>query len=281
MRKKSSPVVTVASIWLFPLLILMLSSQACDHAYKKTEAPTAAGAADSEDVSLKADRSAYDKLRSEIPKDQRNENDELALVLQSIHKNSAADEDPAKIRDRFGKVMRDRRAAHDKQLRARRDEFSKADKSKRDAFLNGLKDDRATFMNRLAKKASVGERQAFFSGQEQKRQAYFSAESDRRREFESTITEQRKTFEDGAREATNKFNEEMRAYTTTYFERKKVENLKKSAEKKALANERKAKGLNPEPAAIPKGVTEEGRQLLQQFDDIPATPGVRLGPGDQ
>jgi hypothetical protein len=280
MRRKSSPVFTVASVWLLPLIILMGFSQACDHAYKKADAPATGSSGAPDEVSLKADRAEYDKLRTDIPKAQRDENDELALILQSINKNSLNDEEPAKIRDRFSKLMRGKRAAHDKVLRTKRDEAKKIEKTKRDEFLNGLKEERATYMSRSARNSKPADRQAFFSGQEQKRQAFFSAESDRRREFESVASEERKTFEDSAREMTNKFNEEIRNYSNAFYERKKALALKKTAEKKAVEAERKARGLKPQTAEIPAGVTDEGKKLLKEFDEIPASPGVRLAPTD-
>lgn len=275
MRKKSSPLVTVASVWLLPLVILVGFSQACDHAPKRAESANSP-----DEVSLKADRSEYDRLRSEIPKEQRQENDELALILQSINKNSMSEEEPAAIRNRFSKVMREKRSAYDKVMRAKRDEVKKTEKAKRDEFLNQLREERATYMSRLAPKSKPAERQAFFASQDQKRQAFFAAEADRRREFESTATEERKSFEDSAREMTNKFNEEMRNYSTNFYERKKALALKKAAEKKAIEAERKARGLKPQVTEYPSGVSEENKKLLREFDDIPTTPGVRLGPTD-
>ncbi len=274
MRKTSSPALYVVVVWGLPLTILL----ACNTAFRRTPEAKAP-----DEVSLAADRTEYDKLRKDIPEEKRQENDELALILQSIHQNSGSNEEPGRIRERFNRVMRDRRDKHDKNLRKRREEASKADKAKRDEFLNAMKKDRATYMNTKSKKATPSERQAFFTEQEQRRQAYFSAEADRRREFESIISDERRTFEDQARETTNRFNEEMRNYTTAYYDRKKAETLKKATEKKAASAAVTASGPTSEgaPMVQPASLTDKERALLEEFKSIPQGPATQLGPSDQ
>lgn len=191
----------------------------------RTQAAPAPGAVP-EEASLKADRSALDKLRGEVSPEVKRENDELALAL-SIMKDGT--EEPSKVRDRFNKALRDKRERMDKRLRKDREAFGKTEKKARDEFVKKLAKDRDRFMARKNDRERTKE---FFDEQEAKRKEYFDAERDRRNVYESEATETRKTFEDYARERTNWFNQEMRGYSTAWYERQKALGQKKSSEDK-------------------------------------------------
>jgi hypothetical protein len=221
-----------------------------------------------DEVSLKQDRSALSNERKDIPEDIKRSNDELSFIRGLM---GQADEEPAKIRERFNKALRDRRTKFDKLMKERRDDFTKEEKRARDEFLGWLKADRNRFVKRNPK-ANSDRRKTFFDGQETRRADFFANERDRRRDFESRSMEERKTFEDYVRERTNEFNQELRAYTATYYDRKKNLDLKKKADEKA----RRSSGAK---AATTKAPTpgEPVDPDLEAFQNIPKTPAQPLG----
>lgn len=214
------------------------------------------------EVSLAADRSAVDHLRKEIPAETRTQNDQTALVLDTINKDGTFEEDPSKARERFGRIMREKRAASDKYFREKREAFTKEQKTKRDAFLTELREERSSYM---AKKTSSADRRDFQTTQEKARQSYFGDESDRRKAFESSLTEERRKYEDSVREATNKFNDAIRDYSTEYRERKKS---------KTAAPTTKAR----EATVSSPATSDKDRALLEEFKQIPKGPAVPLAP---
>lgn len=214
-----------------------------------------------DELSLKADRSALEEERKDIPEERRRENDELAALLQMIQ--AKPNQEPSEVRDRFNKAVRDRREKNDKRLRKRREEFDKTERRTREAFLKSMKDGRDAYMG---SKHSPEERKDFFSKQEDERRDFFANQSEKRHDFESKMTEDRKAFEDYVKEKTSQFNDEIRAYTTSFYDRKKQEKLAKETKEKA-----RVKAAMPSPRS---GQADE----RDEFDTIPQGPSIPLGP---
>lgn len=257
-----------------------------------TEASSAEKGSSSE-VSLKADRSELDKLRSEIPDEVKRQNDEIALILSFI--NRETEEEPNKVRDRFSTALRKRREALDKHLRRTRESFSKTEKKEREEFLKRSKEDRAEFLER---KRSPDDRKRFFEDQEDKRKGFFADQTEKRKDFESSVQDERKRMEDFIREKQNQFNQEWRDYQIRYTERKKQNELKKRMEQKARDLERRGQPVSApgnQPAgqlpatqpsgsgavnAVPRGTLQSSvEESLKEFETIPQGPGVPLVPG--
>ena len=209
-----------------------------------------------DEVSLKADRSALDALRIQEPEEVKRRNDELALLLALMKDGS---EDPGKVRDRFGKIVRDKRDLMDKRLRKEREAFGKRETQAREALLKDLAKRRA---RQLSRKHPSDENKEFYDDQEAKRKGFFDEQRDRRAEFESKALESRKDFEDDVREKTNWFSQEMRAYSTSFYERQKAEGLQRSMKEK----ERQVR-----PPANPDA---------KDFQEIPKAPGEALRSGE-
>lgn len=236
------------------------------------------------EVSLKADRSAMDEARKDIPEEIRRENDEIAGLLSFVVRES--DEDPSRLRDRFSSALRKKRERSDRELRKKRDDFTATERKKREDFLKKLKTDRDEFTS--GRRRSPEERKRFFDDQDTSRRDFFSNERDLRKDFESSMQETRKNTEDYIREKQNAFNQDLRAYQQRYTERKRTLDLKKRAEEKARSLERAGKPVHVAPLSVSGGTEPEARALpastpspdpLAEFDRIPSGPGVPLAPG--
>ena len=188
-----------------------------------------------DEASLKEDRSSLDNLRSQEPEEIKRQNDELALLLD-VMKDGA--EEPSRVRDRYNKIVRDKRDKMDKRLRKERDAYEKQETKAREEFTKSLQRDRARF---VARKRSLEKSKEFFDDQETKRKAFYEDQREKRGDFETTAQNQRRDFEDYAREKTNWFNQEMRGYSTAYYERQNA-----LSKKKEMAE--KAKRLSPKSA---------------------------------
>lgn len=236
------------------------------------------------EVSLKADRSAMDEARKDIPEEIRRENDEIAGLLSFVVRES--DEEPNRLRDRFSSALRKKRERSDRELRKKRDDFTATERKKREEFLKKLKTDRDEFTS--GRRRSTEERKRFFDDQDTSRRDFFSNERDLRKDFESSMQETRKNTEDYIREKQNAFNQDLRAYQQRYTERKRTLDLKKRAEEKARSLERAGKPVHVAPLSVSGGTEPEARALpastpspdpLAEFDRIPSGPGVPLAPG--
>ncbi|MBL7687138.1 MAG: hypothetical protein JNJ49_03815 [Bdellovibrionaceae bacterium] len=236
------------------------------------------------EVSLKADRSAMDEARKDIPEEIRRENDEIAGLLSFVVRES--DEDPSRLRDRFSSALRKKRERSDRELRKKRDDFTATERKRREEFLKKLKTDRDEFTS--GRRRSPEERKRFFDDQDTSRRDFFSNERDLRKDFESSMQETRKNTEDYIREKQNAFNQDLRAYQQRYTERKRTLDLKKRAEEKARSLERAGKPVHVAPLSVSGGTEPEARALpastpspdpLAEFDRIPSGPGVPLAPG--
>lgn len=246
------------------------------------------------DVSLKADRTAMEEARKDIPEEVRKQNDEIAGLLSFVLRES--EEEPSRLRDRFNTALRNKRERSDRELRKKREDFTAKQQKKREEFLKQQKRDREDFVT--GRRKSTEARKRFFDDQDENRRDFFANERDQSKDFESSMQETRKSTEDYIREKQNAFNQDLRAYQQRYTERKQTLELKKRAEEKARALERAGKPVYSAPAnenivpngAAPIGFAKEAppRTLpaatpspdpLAEFEKVPPGPGVPLIPG--
>ena len=250
------------------ILLLVLATVGCSHSIKNSDAKS------KDEVSLKADRSNFDDLRKDMSPQARKENDELAGLLQILRKPEGEYEKPEKIRERFNKIMRDRRSRNDKQFRIEREDFNRLEKDEREEFTAKQKDEREDFNKG---KPSSEARRRFSDKQEQKRTSFYEDSREKRRTFEAQISTRRKDYEDFVREKTNLFNQEYRNYQKEFDERMKGEDLKRRAEKKGAT-------LSRPPVSQPdlSGSTQmnENEPTQNEFNEIPQG-GSQLGTEDK
>ncbi len=212
------------------------------------------------EVSLKADRSQLDDLRKEIPDEKKKENDELAAILD-LFTSGGYDQEPNHIREKFDRIVRDKRLRMDREMRKARDEYNKEERKKRADFTHLQKQEHDDFEK---KKPRPEDRKDFNSEQESKRQEFYSDERNNRAEFESNMNEKRHDIDDYLHSKSQQFSDELRNYSRDYYNRKTVKDSK--AQKKTLHNEK-------------PGVPEAND--LDDFKKIPNSPGVHLAPEDQ
>lgn len=252
------------------LLIAAILAVACSHSSKNQSENAAENSSD--EISLKADRTEYDQMRKDIPSEVRKENDELAGLLQLLRRPDGEYEKPEKIRERFNKIMREKRERMDKQFRREREDFGRLEKDQREEMTERQKKERDDF---LGDKPSSEAKKKFFEKQQDKRGRFYEDAREKRRSFEAQISTRRRDFEDYVREKTNLFNQEYRNYQKEYEERMKGEDLKRRTEQKA-------KTLPKAPVSQPdlSGSTQMSDQETQsEFDQIPKN-GTQLGTED-
>lgn len=234
----------------------------CSNAEKRT-----AETSNSDEVSLKADRSEFDQLRKDMPAEVRKENDELAAILQLLKNPNGEYERPEKIRERFSKIMRDKRERNDKQFRQEREDYNRLEKDKRAEFTETAKSEKEDF---LSDKPSSEKRKRFFDKQEEKRERFYDDVREKRRSFEAEISTRRKNFEDYNREKTNLFNAELRNYQREFDEHRKGQDLKKRMEQKGAT-------VKPPPVSQPdlSGSIEQ-----DEFNQMPTDNSKKIESGD-
>jgi hypothetical protein len=208
----SNPVLVLSAI-LISLVVGCVGRSPRPNYYKSSDQ---AGAVVDEKYRLSSDREALDKLRTEIPENKKQENDELAFTMQLM--SSEYKKTPGDVRDRFNDALRKKREKFQKDLQKERDEFTKKERKDREDFLKSMTNEREDFL-KLKRKGD--ERTEFFEKQDEARKVYFETQRERRDDFESNITEKRKNFEDYAREKSTDFNEEWRLYQKKYDEHQK------------------------------------------------------------
>ncbi len=184
----------------------------------------------SNEVSLSEDRSKLDELRKEMPSEKKKENDELALLLNSL--NPGASEIPLpsyEISSRFHRIMQKKREEFQRGLKTERDEFGRTEKSLREKFLQTQKSERDGFNK---SKKNSDERRSFTESQAQKRDAFFADNREKRMSFEEQMRTKQKDFEFTTRTKSSEFNQLLKAYNDNIKERakiKKKEQMTKSA----------------------------------------------------
>ncbi|MDZ4660845.1 MAG: hypothetical protein SGJ18_04425 [Pseudomonadota bacterium] len=172
------------------------------------------------EVSLSEDRSRLDELRKDLPSEIKKENDELALLLNSLNPNTSENILPSyEISNRFNRIMQKKRNEFQRGLKTERDEFTRIEKISREKFLQEQKSDRDGF-NRSKK--SSDERRYFSELQSQKREATFADSREKRMSFEEQMRTKQKDFEFSARSKTSEFNQLLKSYNDYIKERARM-----------------------------------------------------------
>ncbi len=227
------------------------------------ERPDRAGSIDrpliDEKYSLQADRKELEEIRSQIPAERRQKNDEMAFIWELM---SDPQRPPSEVRQKFDSAVRKKRDLFDRDLKKERETFTKEERKKREAFLKDLQQQRDAF-NKLKK--SREEKSEFYRDVDAKRSEFFSEERDQRADFESDIRERRKSFDDYVRQKQNEFNQEHRAFTKRHEQWKKE---KADSEK----------GGNPAGSAAV--TNSEAAELERELRELQARPGTSLESGE-
>lgn len=250
------------------LAFISLAIVACSNASKRS-----AESSNSDEVSLKADRSEFDQLRKDMPAEVRKENDELAGILQLLRNPNGEYERPEKIRERFSKIMRDKRERNDKQFRHEREDYNRLEKDKRAEFTETQKSEKEDF---LGDKPSSEKRKRFFDRQEEKRARFYDDSREKRRSFEAEISTRRRNFEDYNREKTNLFNAELRNYQKEFDERRKGEDLKKRMEQKGASTS----APKSQPVSQPNLSGPTGDEPSDEFNQMPTSNSKKIESGE-
>ncbi len=211
---------------------------------------------------LTADREKFAEERSQEPAGKKIQNDEIAFVMQLMADPSV---DPSSVREKFDKALSKKREIFQRDMEKERDEFTKTERQNREEFLKKADADRKDFLNA---KHSRDQREEFFNGQDEKRKNYFENQHEKRNDFESDASERRKSFEDYAHQKRDEFTQEWRAFQKRhdeYEKNKKASTATGSAAPSQLAG----KAENPEV-----------KSFLQEFMNIPETPGTPLESGE-
>lgn len=220
-----------------------------------------------EKYSLKADRDALNKYRSEESEDVRRQNDESAMIPQLFQDTT---KEPSKIREKFDSIVRKKREVFDKDINKERERFTNEERKNREAFLKDQKSERDSFMR---EKTSKEKRDDFFKTQEDKRKDYFSNQREKRDDFESDVRERRKNFEDYVREKQNEFNSEYRSYSRRFDEWKK--------QKEEERRQRENSAFNQGAQAMPvKKSNPEAEALERELNDASGMPSNPLNSGE-
>lgn len=222
--------------------------------------------------SLAADRKQFEEIRGEIPEQRRQENDELAFILDMVS-DSKTDlkTPPSEIRSKFDQMLRKKREIFDKDMKKERDVFTKEERKKRDTFLKEQQEARG-FFNR--EKQTREKKNDFYKELDAKRSDYFSTERERRADFESDVRERRKSFEDYARSTTNQFHQELRAYQKRYDE------AKKQREEKLKTGTYKPPQM---PGSSPQFYSQQASEaaaLERELEELKAKQGTALESGE-
>lgn len=167
------------------------------------------------EVSLKQDRSELETLRSEIPQDKKQSNDELALFLNLTNE---VKDPPGKIRERFQNLIQKKREVFRRKVEKVRENYKKDELKRKDEFNADQRKKREAFKLR---KLSAERTKEFFDQQEQNRRDFYSREQDRRKDFEDQIDQHSKDFNAYMKERMDSFIEQMRIYETRYREKQK------------------------------------------------------------
>lgn len=252
------------------IILSLLTVVACQNPNKKDSAY-------SDEVSMKADRSKFDELRKDISPQARKENDELAGLLQILREPGSNFQEPEKIRERFNKIMRDKRERMDKQIREEREDYTRLEKDKREEFTENQKKEREDF---LGDKPTSEKRSRFFDKQEEKRARFYDDSREKRRSFEDQISTRRKDFEDFVREKTNAFNQEYRAYQKEYDEHRKGEDLKKRMGEKATTMRKQPIAQPDNSGSTDPSVPNDLEQLTNEYNQVPNSNTHKLESGD-
>ena len=224
---------------------------------------------------LTADREQLNEMRSAVPAEKKLENDEVAFSMALL---ADASKDPSRIREKFDSALSKKRELFSKDIQKERDTFGNTERKNREVFLKQLENDRREF---LRSKHTKEERDDFFNRQEDQRKEYFESQRERRNDFESDVTERRKDFDDYARSKSTEFLQEYRAFQRRHDDYEKQKAAAEAAQKiKASAPPVTGTSVAPSSAAATAPAPDpEVKSFLQEYMDIPATPGTNLESG--
>lgn len=215
-----------------------------------------------QEVSLSADREALDKLRDDTPASIKQDNDELAYILdyfKDIRRN------PSTLQSRFDRTIRRKQETYRKRTRKLRENFTKQERKDRENFLEKLKDEREEF---LKDKVTADQRKDFFDKQDEQRKEYFANSRDKRNEFEAQMRASQ-------RDQNAYFSEKKKIFREEMFLFKKRQREWKKQQKEKAKNTRTSYGsgsLYPSPKSVP-----QKSKLEKEFDALYTTPAQSLG----
>lgn len=216
--------------------------------------------------SLAADRQAVQELRKDIPETKKQENDELALMLQMV---GGENQQPSRVREKWSGLTRKRRQSFDSDLKKERERFGKDERSKRDDFLKSQQQARDNFKKN---KSTREQSQDFYREQADTRREFFQTQRERRDDFESSVRERRRDFDDYMREKNSQFNDEMKNYT------KKWEDIRK--EKQLQQKQQQQQRSAPSSSGVGGGYSSDLDELTREIEAARSSPGVRLEAGE-
>ena len=160
-----------------------------------------------EELSLKADRTSLQSLRSDVPEEIKIANDEKAYFAELFGDPTRP---PSKVRDQFRRDIRRIRDRFEKINRKTRETFGSNERKSRETFLENLKREREDWSR---SKHDQKENSRFYSDMDGKRRDYFANEREKREDFESTHRQARRDFDDYTRSRQNDFEEHFRNYS--------------------------------------------------------------------
>lgn len=170
---------------------------------------------------LSSDRQALESLRKEIPEEQKDRNDESALLALWMSEVKLT---PAEVRSKFDSIYRKKREVFEKDLKKSREQFNKEQNKAKASFQKMAEDQKQDFKN---KKISAADRKSMIDEANLARKEFFSQQKEKRDEFEFNIREKRKEFEDYLKSKRNEFDQEWRSYNKRYQDQKNLERQQK------------------------------------------------------
>lgn len=200
---------------------------------------------------LTQDRKAFEEIRSQVPPEKRQENDEIGFLMQWM---GEVKKTPSEIREKFNATVTKKRGVFQKDMEKKRETFVKKERKDREDFTREMEKTRNDFGRR---KAKADERKEFFEGIDQKRRDFYADQREKRDEFEGDMRDQRRNFDDYIREKTNEFNQEHRAYVKRYDDWQKEQREKKKKQEEERKN--------------------QGKSLEGEFSEIRKKPPQTLG----
>jgi hypothetical protein len=261
---------------LFVVLVLSLSCSLVGRRNKEgTQVPAALGPVEEEEVSLSEDRRHLEDLRTDIPEEKRERNDEFAFIMKLMGEIKSK---PYEVRSKFNREVRKRRERFNRIMRKKREAFRKEQKKLRDDFQKKMKEEREEF---TAGKHSREEISDFYNEVSEKQNDFYAEQRDVSRTFNMEMNEERREWEERARERRRQFDEEHRKYSKRYGEyekkQKEYKKLKREVEKRTLEKhfENQMERERPPVKAAP-GFERD----LKEFDEIPDSQGEWMGAGD-
>jgi len=202
-------------IFLFGLLFLISCSSTEE---KKISSPLV-----EDKYRLKEDREEISKLRSEIPEDKRQENDEIALNLKWMNEKRLT---PSEVRSRFSQLASRKRRVFNQDLNKGRQEFSNQERKTRKEFDLKMKDERDTI--RGYTKRTSKEKKELIDELEIKRKEFNLSQKSQRDAFEEEVKDKKKSFDDYMKQKQDEFNADLKTYTGEFNDKKKEEKEKQN-----------------------------------------------------